>query len=49
MVRVDVAGEHVDVAAIGAGVPTALARASNDVDGHSVLAEAWRVVARAWC
>ena len=39
MVGIDVASEHVDVAAIGAELPAALARVSNDADGHSALAE----------
>ena len=39
MVGIDVASEHVDVAAIGAALPASLARVSNDADGHSALAE----------
>lgn len=39
MVGIDVASEHVDVAAIGAELPGALARLANDADGHSALAE----------
>ncbi len=38
MIGIDVASEHVDVAAIGAVVP--LARYSNDPEGHSALADA---------
>jgi transposase len=38
MVGIDVASEHVDVAAIGAAIP--LARYGNDPEGHSALAEA---------
>jgi transposase len=39
MVGIDVASEHVDVAAIGAELPASLARVSNDTDGHSKLAD----------
>lgn len=39
MVGIDVASEYVDVAVIGAELPASLARASNDADGHSALAE----------
>lgn len=38
MVGIDVASEHVDVAAIGAQLPTSLSRVTNDADGHSALA-----------
>ena len=39
VVGIDVASEHVDVAALGAGLPATLARVSNDADGHSALAD----------
>lgn len=39
MVGIDVASTHVDVAAIGVELPAALAHVSNDVDGHSALAD----------
>jgi transposase len=37
-IGIDVASEHVDVAAIGAQLPAGLHRPSNDAEGHSVLA-----------
>ena len=39
MVGIDVASTHVDVAAIGAMLPAALAQVSNDADGHTALAD----------
>ncbi len=39
MVGIDVSSAHVDVAAIGAELPAALARVNNDADGHSALAD----------
>ena len=39
MVGIDVASEHVDVAALGTELPGSLARVANDADGHSALAE----------
>jgi transposase len=39
MVGIDVASTQVDVAALGAELPAALAQVSNDAEGHSVLAE----------
>jgi transposase len=39
MVGIDVASEHVDVAAIGDKLPGALTRLANDADGHSALAD----------
>lgn len=39
MVGIDVASAHVDVAAIGAELPSALRQISNDADGHSALAD----------
>ena len=39
MVGIDVASQHVDVAAIGAELAASLGRVSNDADGHSALAD----------
>jgi len=39
MVGIDVASQHVDVAAIGAELPASLVRVGNDADGHGVLAD----------
>jgi transposase len=39
MVGIDVASTHVDVAAIGIELPSALAQVPNDADGHSALAD----------
>jgi len=38
MVGIDVASTHVDVTALGAELPAALAHVTNDIDGHSALA-----------
>ncbi len=38
MVGIDVASEHVDVAAIGAQLSASLSRVTNDAEGHSALA-----------
>ena len=40
MIGIDVASDHVDVAALGAPLPAGLARVSNDVQGHTRLADA---------
>ena len=40
MIGIDVASDHVDVAALGAPLPAGLARLSNDVEGHTRLADA---------
>jgi transposase len=39
MVGIDVASTHVDVAAIGAILPSTFAQVGNDADGHSALAD----------
>jgi len=38
MVGIDVASDHVDVAAVGAALPAALVQVANDVEGHGALA-----------
>jgi transposase len=40
MIGIDVASDHVDVAALGASLPAGLARLANNVEGHTTLVEA---------
>jgi transposase len=47
MVGIDVASAHVDVAAVGAQLPSLLARVANDADRHSALAAGLAVLAPA--
>ena len=39
VIGIDVASTHADVAAIGADLPAALGRVTNESEGHSALAE----------